>query len=196
LLDHAHLMREGMARGTPISKVASRALFLTPTYAFEQNRHLGFEITERVADFFRVSVRAVHVCGSGKFGFSPVKNTPFIPTESDLDFAVIDSDCFTRYLDAVIVSTDQYRDLSGFPRINGNPNYASFAKYLAKGMFRPDMMPVCDERRHWNEFFGTLSQDYAGSFLAVSAGLYLSDKAFELKQSAVLRDYVTREFKL
>lgn len=130
-MDRAALLKQGISQGKDLSKLTVRALLLSQTFAFEAEQEIGFEITERVAEFFQVSVRAIHACGSAKLGFSPLKGTPFISAQSDLDLAIIDHDCFTTYLEAVIKETDQYRDLSGFP----NSSYASFAKYIAKGIF-------------------------------------------------------------
>lgn len=182
-------MRQGFKSGVPLPKLAIRTLLLSPTYAFEQHHQTGFEITERVAEFFSVSVRAVHACGSAKLGFSPVKRTPFLPTESDLDLAIIDHDCFTRYLEIVIRETEQYRDLRGFQQ----GNYLSFSKYIAKGIFRPDFMPASEARKKWFAFFGKLSQEYSGLFLKISAGIYLSDSSFELKQSEALKSFLEDE---
>lgn len=185
-MDRAEYLRQGIAQGKSLSTLTLRTLLLSPTFAFEDRADLGFEIIERVAEFFSVSIRAVHVCGSAKLGFSPVKRTPFQLAQSDLDLAIIDPDCFTKYVEIVIKETEQYRDLSKFP----DRTYGSFAKYLAKGIFRPDMMPFCDARKDWLGFFGNLTREYSEFFMGVSAGLYLSDRAFEIKQSTSLQDFL------
>jgi hypothetical protein len=73
-------------------------MVLAPTFAFEGREDIGYQITEQAAAFFNVSVRAVHACGSAKLGFSPHKGTEFAIGTSDLDLAIIDENCFTRYV--------------------------------------------------------------------------------------------------
>lgn len=186
-MDRKKIIVESIGRGALSTDVAMRMLVLSPTVAFEGCEDIGFSITEAVANFFSVSVRSVHVCGSAKLGFSPVKATPFSPGQSDLDIAVIDHDCFNRYVGDVIIATDQYRNRTGFVRRHGaaGSSYDSFVAYLAKGVFRPDMMPYCSARTEWMNFFRGLSSKYSDKFSRISAGVYLSDISFKLKQSNV-----------
>lgn len=190
-MDSKKILVESIARGDSSERVAMRMLVLSPTHAFKGCEDLGFEIIEEVADFFDVSVRSVHACGSAKLGFSPVKGTDFVAGHSDLDLAIIDHDCFNSYVGAVIAATRQYRDRTGFNRASGN-TYRSFVDYLAKGMFRPDLMPYCEKRRVWMDFFGRLSIKNQSSFSSISAAIYLSDQAFRLKQSVVLAEFGKR----
>lgn len=167
-----------------------RLMILSPTKAFEGREEIEFEIIERIAHFFDISVRSVHSCGSAKLGFSPVKGSEFVDAESDLDIAIIDHDCFIKHVGAVISATNQYRVLTGFPRnADGQSTYNSFIKYLAKGIFRPDLMPIGDIRKDWFSFFNKLSNSYRSVFSNISAGIYLSDTAFQLKQSDVIKSY-------
>lgn len=195
-MDRKRVIVESIGKGTSSSDVAMRMLVLSPTVAFEGCEDIGFSITESIAEFFSVSVRSVHVCGSAKLGFSPVKKTPFSRGESDLDVAIIDHDCFNRYVGEVIVATNQYRDRRGFARKHGavGSTYDSFVECLAKGIFRPDMMPYCDARKSWMEFFRKLSLDHSSVFSKISAGIYLSDVAFRLKQSNVFADMGRKGF--
>ena len=168
-----------------------RLMVLTPTFAFEGREDIGYQITEQAATFFNVSVRAVHACGSAKLGFSPYKGTDFAIGTSDLDLAIIDENCFTRYLGEVIAVTKQYRQRTGFQRGENNC-YDSFVAYLAKGIFRPDLMPYCETRKKWLEFFGKMSVKYQSQFKSVSAAIYLSDQAFRMKQSSVIMEFGTK----
>ena len=190
-LDRKKAIIDCIGRGDSGEQVAMRLMVLSPTFAFEGKEDIGFEITESVADFFNVSVRSVHVCGSAKLGFSPHKGTEFIIGSSDLDLAVIDENCFTRYVDEVISVTKQYRKRTGFQRGDNN-SYNSFVAYLAKGIFRPDLMPYCDTRRKWLEFFGSMSIKYSQLFESISAAIYLSDQAFRMKQSTSITEFGTK----
>lgn len=191
-MDRKQAIINSIGRGEPSEIVAQRLMVLSPTHAFEGREEVGFQIIESAAKFFDVSVRSIHACGSAKLGFSPVKGTEFVLGESDLDLAVIDRYCFTRYVGEVITVTKQYRELMGFQRngVHGSgSSYNSFVSYLAKGIFRPDLMPYCDARTRWLKFFGSLSVKHQDIFSGISAAIYLSDHAFQLKQSGPIRDF-------
>jgi len=188
-MDRKELIRRSMHQGVPVGLLAMRLLVLSPTAAFEGDEESEFSIIEEISSFTSVSVRAVHACGSAKLGFSPRKNTDFAQGESDLDVAIIDADCFTRMMGEVIVATNRYRDLSGFPQGSFN----SFSKYLAKGIFRPDYMPDCELRRTWVRFFDDLSRRYQDRFEKISAFIYLSDNSFNMKQSESMEEFA-KEF--
>jgi hypothetical protein len=189
-LDRKKLIHECIKQRGSETQLAMRLLVLSPTHAFEGREEVGFSIIEEAARFFDVSVRAVHACGSAKLGFSPVKGSEFVIAESDLDLAIIDGHCFNRYLGQVIEATNQYRDLTGFRRgPSGDSPYNSFVKYLAKGIFRPDFMPMCRARSEWFSFLQDLSKKHSSVFGKISAGLYLSDQAFQLRQSEALAEF-------
>lgn len=176
----------------PKSGLAMRLFILAPTQAFEGKEEIGFDIIEKVAEFFSVSPRAVHSCGSAKLGFSPIKGTAFVEGSSDFDIAIIDSGCFNRYVGKVIKATNQYKDLTGFSRPEGgSPAYSGFAKYLAKGIFRPDMMPKSDAKKEVDAFFRELTALHREIFGNISAAIYMSDEAFQMRQSEALGAFGT-----
>jgi len=188
-MDRKELIRRSVGGGLSTSRIAMRLFILSPTAAFEGDEEEEFSIIEEISEFASVSVRSIHACGSAKLGFSPRKNTDFRKGESDLDVAIIDADFFTRMMDGMIVATNRYKDLSGFAQ----GSYSTFSKYLAKGIFRPDLMPECDLKRKWVGFFDDLSRRNQSRFDKVSAFVYLSDSAFRMKQSESMDEYA-KEF--
>jgi hypothetical protein len=186
MIDRKELIKRSIDKGVPSSRVAMRLLVLSPTAAFEGAEEDEFHIIEEVAEFLDVSVRAIHSCGSAKLGFSPTKNSDFVRGESDLDLAIIDADCFTRCISEVIIATNQYRDRAGF----AEGHYRSFTAYLAKGIFRPDFMPNCSHKSDWVRFFDELSRKHQAVFEKITAAVYLSDDAFNMKQSESLDSFV------
>ena len=189
-MDRKKLIVDCVEKRSSENQLAMRLLVLAPTHAFEGREEVGFAIVEEVADFFGISVRAVHACGSAKLGFSPLKGTDFVLAKSDLDLAIIDGHCFNRHLGNVIETTNQYRDRTGFRRSgDGVSAYDSFIRYIAMGIFRPDFMPTCAAKAAWFDFFRDLSRQHASIFGKISAGLYLSDQAFQLRQAKGIADF-------
>lgn len=189
-MDRKKLIVDCVEKKNSENQLAMRLLVLAPTHAFEGREELGFDIVEEVANFFDVSIRAVHACGSAKLGFSPFKGTDFVLAQSDLDLAIIDGHCFNRYLGNVIEVTNQYRNRTGFRRpASGESTYDSFIRYIAMGIFRPDFMPISKERSAWFDFFRKLSRKHSSIFSQISAGLYLSDQAFQLRQAKGIADF-------
>lgn len=185
-MDRRELIRDSSKRGVSTQDLAMRVLVLSPTVAFAGREEIGFEIVEECSRFFGVSVRAIHSCGSAKLGFSPKHNTEFNIGASDLDLAVIDTDCFIRCISDVMIATQQYRDRSGFAQ----GGYRSFSSYMVKGIFRPDFMPDCKLSRDWRKFFDDISRRYQGVFSSISAAVYLSDESFKMRQAESIDGFI------
>jgi hypothetical protein len=121
------------------------------------------------------------------------KNTAFIPTVSDLDIAIIDTDLFRFYTEYIFKETNGYNDRSSFPIRDGRSIYNEYTKYLSKGIFRPDLMPSCRKRANWFEFFGKLSTKHKDLFKSINAGIYISQVFFEHKQCSIINDYISNK---
>jgi len=187
MLDRKEAMRQSVSSGMASDVVAMRLLILSPTVAFDGLEEREFEIIERISQFFGVSIRSVHACGSAKLGFSPRRGSEFVFGESDFDVSIIDPDCFTWYVGEVIRETRQYQDRSSF---ESTARYKSFVEYLAKGMFRPDFMPNIPAKMKWMQFFDEISRLNQDLFQKVTATIYLSDSAFGIKQAKSIDDFV------
>lgn len=149
-----------------------------------------FNIFNEVAGKFGVPFKAIYVSGSAQTGHSLYKNTDFIEGESDLDLAIVDAGLFQKYSEISYVASNNYRNLTKFPKrkdINDVPHL--FKENLARGYFRPDLMPDCEENRQWKSFFRGLSTRYIETFKSVNCGIYMSPTFFERKLTQVLENY-------
>lgn len=168
-----------------------------PTYAFEDNRELEFEILNEISNFFRIPFHVIQVVGSAKTGTSYFKNREFIIGESDLDIAIISPELYLRYMEITFVHTKGFVDLQGFYNKPGKSNVAqlrNFKNNLSKGMFRPDLMPDCEEKTAWWEFFEKLSNKHYKLFKNINAGIYMSQSFFEFKQIEGLERYMNGSY--
>ena len=142
------------------------------------------KITNSIANQFKVSLSSIQVVGSAKTGYSYYKNKEFIEGESDLDISIVSKDLFIKYLEIVLIETKGFKDLSMFGRNkDGKSNFESYRFYINKGIFRPDLMPTCEAKKKWFNYFNKLSEKHFELFSSINAGIYLSQKFFEFKQS-------------
>ncbi|UPG93900.1 hypothetical protein [Luteibacter aegosomatissinici] len=193
-MDYAGAIERAAVAKRPLLAVCSELFLLGPTHGFAGWEEESFALFHEIADFFQVSVRAIHVCGSAKLGFSPTKKTQFTAGSSDLDVAVVDPQCFQRYVERIVHETNGYRDRSAFPRKDdGRSLYEDFKYYMAKGMLRPDLMPLIAERVEWARFFAGLSRKHSRRFKRISAAVYLSDSLFAMKQMSALQQYINEK---
>ncbi len=171
------------------SNVIARKLYLCyPTHAFmgdEKSYDMQFDIYNEISEYFNISINSIKAAGSGQTGHSFYKNTDFNPGKSDLDIAIIDLNLFNRYIEIVYKNTNGLRDRSKF---KDDGTYKQYCSYLAKGIFRPDLMPYCKERREWFAFFNKLSERYFELFKDINAGIYASQQFFEFKQAESLEN--------
>ena len=165
--------------------VIARKVYLSfPTNIFVGKEELEFELINSISNFFKIPYTSIQVAGSSKTGFSYFKNKEFVLGESDLDIAIVDTNLFVEYCEIVLRETDGFRDLSSFSRTKDSySNFDSYKTYITKGFFRPDLMPNCDARKKWFNFFNRLSEKYFELFSDINAGIYMSQKFFEFKQA-------------
>lgn len=158
-------------------------------YAFTNCKELGFQITQEISDFFDINFRSIHFVGSSQLGHSFAKNTPFEEGVSDLDVAIVNSNLYLQYLEKINVVTKSFNSLDKFTNhglLSPNEVAEAFKLALAKGYFRPDYMPVCDDKYIWDKFFNDLSSKYAHKFKKITCGIYVSQAVFNMKQKFIL----------
>lgn len=189
-MDHLEAIEVGLAGGRPHAEIA-RKLFLTyPTKVLIGDEERQFRILDAVSVRFGVPIMNIHVCGSAKTGRSFHKRTDFSPKNSDLDVAIIDARLFASCLEEGLRLSRGYSDQTRFPMRAGGSTFEEYRQYLARGIFRPDLMPVGPYRANWNDFFVALSNSHSDLFRSITAGVYLSQACFEQKQRSVIRNYL------
>lgn len=169
----------------------ARKIFLTyPTFAFIGNEEIQYDILNSISQEFSIPITSIHVAGSSKIGRSIHKERDFILGTSDLDIAIIDTNFFAYCMEVVFKASNYYRDRAKFPIKNGTSTYQTYIEYIAKGIFRPDLMPMGEDRATWNSFFNRLSGKHIDTFKSINAGVYMSQACFEFKQSSVINNYI------
>ena len=176
-------MQLGLDQGMQNEDICRKMYITYPTYAFEGDYELEFEITNEISLEFDLPITAIQIAGSAKTGYSYYQSRGFVKGESDLDVAIIDPFLFQAYCEIVMHETKGLKDLTKFRRTEENNNYKSYIKYIANGYFRPDLMPACEPRKQWFNYFNKLSQKYVAHFSDINAGIYFSQTFFEYKQS-------------
>ncbi|AWH36626.1 hypothetical protein C1929_07610 [Stenotrophomonas sp. ZAC14D1_NAIMI4_6] len=189
-MDHLAAIDLGLSGRVAHDKIARKVFLTYPTQAFVGNEELQYEILNEVAEQWAVPITSIHVCGSAKLGVSIHKARAFVAGQSDLDLAIIDERLFIGYMEAVLNLTKGYTDGSRFPLVKGVSYKEQYLAYVAKGMLRPDLMPVSEMRAEWTNFFGRLSAKHNREFKSISAMIYLSERFFESKQRSVIRGRV------
>lgn len=172
-------------------EIIARKIYLSfPTNIFVGNEELQFEIMNSISNQFKVPLTTIQVAGSAKTGYSYFKNKEFIKGESDLDISIVSEDLFIKYTEIVLIETNGFKDLSFFGRNrDGKSNFDSYRQYINKGIFRPDLMPTCEAKKKWFNYFNKLSGKHFELFSSINAGIYLSQKFFEFKQADNINFY-------
>jgi len=172
----------------------ARKIFLTyPTFAFIGDEERQYVICNEIAVFFDIPISSIHVAGSAKIGRSVHKGRDFLPGKSDLDIAIVDMRLFSRYMEHVCGVSKNYTDLTRFPVVGGASTYESYLKYLAKGIFRTDLMVSGQERAKIHNFFGLLSSRFSDLFSSINVAIYMSEAFFENKQRSVIKSIIKEE---
>lgn len=185
-MNHLQAIDVGISSKKSYNEIARKVFLSYPTQAFIGDEDREYEILNEVAEQFRVSITSIHVAGSAKLGFSPHKKTSFTPRHSDLDLAIIDAQLFTRYMEFGLDVSRNYTDGSRFPIRDGKSTKQTYVNYLARGIFRPDLMPIGIPRAEWTNFFGVLSKKHSALFRSISAAVYISQSCFESKQRSAI----------
>ena len=191
-MQHLEAIDAGLAASRSYNEIARKVFLTYPTSAFIGHEERQYEILNDVASYFRVPITCIHVAGSAKIGHSIHKKTAFVPGQSDLDLAVIDAPLFTCYLEIGLRLSKGYSDGTAFPSRDIGSTQDEYLRYLARGIFRPDLMPIGEERADWNNFFGQLSARHTTLFKSVSAAIYLSQSCFESKQRSAIRAHANK----
>lgn len=191
------LHKEAIVKDLRLSKsynlIARKIYIGYPTNIFIGREDMQFDIFNQISEEFKIPLHCIQVTGSSKTGFSYFKNREFIPGESDLDIAIISLNLFNKYSEFVFSFTKGYSDLSKFPVKNGVNYFTQYTKYLARGIFRPDLMPMCKEKTDWFTFFNTISSQYYELFKSINAGIYASQYFFEYKQADNIQQFAENE---
>jgi hypothetical protein len=167
-----------------------RELYLAPNvYALADDTSSRNEILEAIRYAFNVPYTHIHINGSAKTGYSYYKARDFIRGESDLDVAIIDSGLFCRYQEEAVRVTENYRNLTPFPVRQDIPDVPTvFQRNVAIGYIRPDLLPQCQLKTDFLNFFQQLSSRHL-KFKSISAAVFLSERLFELKQADLIKKY-------
>lgn len=183
---------EWSSKGESSLMIARRIYFLSRTAAFEKEPDRELQVYLDVSKFFGIPFNSIQIVGSAKTGISLIKNTLFTAESSDIDIAVVDQSLFMHYVERAFTISEGYVRNDLFPKdsVNGIPTTRSFKEYLAKGMFRPDLMPHCPERAEWTTFFSRLSSNHREFCSGMSAAIYASSVFFEWKQKIVIDKFI------
>lgn len=169
----------------------SRKIFLSyPTQVFIDNEEMEFEIKDAIALEFSLKFANIEICGSAKTGLSFFNDYAFSPGESDLDVSIISSRLYNVYLEIAHYETNGFSDLSKFPFHKNERTDRQFLSNLAKGFFNPLLMPKCDDRTYFLDFFNSLSNKYYKIFKSINAAIYSSEYFFEVKQEECIEKYI------
>src|SRR5689334_7185986 len=100
----------GLSKKLTHSEIARKIYLCYPTNVFVNNEETAFEILDKISNHFYVPFTNIQVVGSSKTGFSYHQSKEFIPTESDLDIAIIDTSLFIKYTQVALKVTKRYKD--------------------------------------------------------------------------------------
>lgn len=166
-----------------------KKVFLSyPCNYFLDHPDVQFEIFNKISCEFKIPFSSIRISGSAQTGYSFIKKRPFIEKESDLDVAIIDARLFQQLLEQCYERSEGFRpDL--FPTEIGTSKSLrnQFMNYSGRGIIRPDLMPMGPEKQKIWSFFNRLSNEYSERFKNISAGIYISETIYTLKQRSSLQ---------
>lgn len=187
-LDRAIKHAQGL--GESEQQIIRRIFFYRPSPISESQNDPIFAIFDAVSDKFAVPFKSIYISGSAQTGHSLYKHTDFDPDSSDLDLAMVDPRVFQEYSEASLIATQGYRDNTSFPpRKYCDDVEGLFLQGLAKGYFRPDLMPVCKKQIEWEAFFRTLTSKHRKQFKSINCAIYFSQIFLETKLMPVYSNY-------
>lgn len=188
-MDHIESIEIGLKEQRSYNEIARKIFLTLPTKALIGDEEKQYLILNEISSHFSVPITSIQVAGSAKTGKSFIKNRDFLPKLSDLDIAIIDPNLYQRYTELIFKITRGYTDRTLFPLKDGKSAAQEFIDYIAKGIFRTDIMPSCRERAEWREFFGQLSRKHFDLFKSINACIYFSETFFESKQRSAIKIY-------
>ncbi|OMQ12889.1 hypothetical protein [[Flexibacter] sp. ATCC 35103] len=189
-MTHLESIDEGLKTNKPHHEIVRKIYLTYPTHVLVGNEERKFQIFNEISEYFNIPIMNIQIVGSSKTGYSFHKKTVFDSLTSDLDVAIIDSHLFQIYTESVFKITRGFTDRSGFPIYDGKSTYQQYVNCVAKGIFRPDLMPTGKKRLNWSKFFGQLSSKNKDLFKSINAGIYLSQTFFEYKQTSNINEYI------
>lgn len=189
-MDHIESIEAGLKSKKPYNEIIRKVYLSYPTKALIGDEERQYNILNDISCFFNIPIMSIQVAGSAKTGRSFHKQRDFEPKNSDLDIAIIDSALYINYVEKIFTVTKGYSDKSGFKIKDGINTAEEYISYLTRGIFRADLMPTCEERKTWNQFFGNLSLKHSDLFKSINAGIYMSQLFFESKQRSIIKNYI------
>lgn len=187
---HLEAIDEGLMANRPHNEIVRKVYLTYPTSVLVGKEERQFKIFNEISEYFNVPIMNIQVVGSSKTGYSFHKQASFNPLTSDLDIAIIDPILFQHYTEWVFKTTNGFSDRTGFPFYDGKSTFQQYTNCVAKGIFRPDLMPTGKKRLNWLKFFGQLSSKNKDLFKSINAGIYLSQTFFEFKQISNINEYI------
>ena len=189
-MNHIESIEAGLKDKKPYNEIVRKVYLAYPTKALIGDEERQYQILNDISCFFNVPIMSIQVAGSAKTGRSFHKQKDFEPRNSDLDIAIIDPGLYQKYMETIFSVTKGYSDNTGFSIRNGKSTFEEYLSYLTRGIFRADLMPTCEARKAWNQFFGQLSQEHGDLFKSINAGIYMSQLFFENKQRSAIKNYI------
>ncbi len=189
-MTHIEAIDEGLRTNRPHNEIVRKIYLTYPTSVLVGNEERQFQILNEISEYFNVPIMNIQVVGSSKTGYSFHQKTFFNSLTSDLDIAIIDCSLFQHYTEWVFKSTNGFTDRTGFSLHDKKSTYQQYINCVAKGIFRPDLMPTGKKRLNWLKFFGQLSSKNKDLFKSINAGIYLSQTFFEFKQTSNINEYI------
>lgn len=175
----------------PDREIARRLLFFDPSSVLIDDPARGFDIVNEIAKQFHLPFTSVRIVGSAQFGYSYFSRRDFTARESDLDIAIVSSNLFQKYSELCYWVTDRYSNLTKFPhpKKDGVDVPGQFREFLSTGYLRPDLMPYCEHRERWFNFFDQISNKHSDLFKNINGGVFLSETFLEMRNTNLISAY-------
>ena len=179
-----------LIKNNELDKEIARKIFLSySTEIFKGNEDKEFYIKNNIAKRFSIPFSSIQIVGSSKTGISFFKDKKFEPGVSDLDIAIISAPLFIKFTEQVHLLTNSYSNLTIFSVYNGLSNAVRFKSGIVNGIVNPFIMPNCELKTQWLDFFNSLSNNHFDLFKGINGGIYLSEYYFETKQEECIIKY-------
>jgi hypothetical protein len=182
-MSYRNRILQRLTKKDSVEKVALCVYTTYQTVALKGLDDMKFDIMHEVAEKFEVDITNILIAGSAQTGESFHKEILFNPKTSDLDLSIVDANLFETCLKEVYIKTSDYENLADFPRKENISLYQEYLINVARGFFRPDLMPNCKFKSEWFDFFRKLSSKYNSNFESINCGVYSSLFFFQMKQS-------------
>ena len=169
-------------------------------YIFTDNQDDYYEFRKRIANQFDIKFYEIYITGSGKLGFSPLKQKKF-DDDSDIDVAIISSQLYEKMLEPIYDYQMELRQARKSINVRELEQYHSFLEYTAIGWIRPDKLPksfgVGILKQSCFDFFKSISygRSEVGNY-KVSAGVFKSYSYFERYTISSLKQIINAQIKI